>query len=56
MRGSLNPEQMDKDLQEAWRALFKASKALAEYPECRAVADEVYSGEGGGAGGRGGRA
>ncbi len=32
---------MEQDLSEAIRNVFKASKALTELPECKAVADEV---------------
>jgi len=38
---TLQPAQMETDLSEAIRNVFKASKAFAEVPEIKAVADEV---------------
>ncbi|KAJ1485020.1 hypothetical protein T484DRAFT_2467211 [Baffinella frigidus] len=32
---SLDPEQMEKDVGETWRALFKAAKTFADLPECQ---------------------
>ena len=38
---SLEPESMDTCIQDGWRALFKASKAFAELPECKEVAEQI---------------
>jgi dynein heavy chain len=37
----LEPEQMEKDIQDTWRNLFKASKVLAEYESISALALDV---------------
>jgi dynein heavy chain, axonemal len=38
---SLEPESMDQSVGDGWRALFKASKAFAELPDCKEASERI---------------